>query len=55
MYSGDTAKHGWGHISSDRWQEVIDVYVSIGELKQGLTAEDMFSDVVLNAANRIKR
>ena len=55
MYSEDTAKHGWGHISSDRWQEVIDVYVSIGELKQGLTAEDMFSDVVLNAANRIKR
>ena len=55
MYSKDTAKHGWGHISNERWQEVIDVYVSIGDLKSDLNADDMFDDSILKAANRIKR
>ena len=55
MYSDDTAKFGWGHISKERWQEVIDVYVSIGELKASLSADDMFNDSILKAANRTKR
>ncbi len=55
MYSDDTAKFGWGHISKERWQEVIDVYVSIGELKSSLSADDMFNDSILKAANRTKR
>ena len=55
IYSEDTRTHGFGNIDADRWQRTLDTYARIGEIKDGLTAADVFDDRVLKAAQRTKR
>jgi NitT/TauT family transport system substrate-binding protein len=55
IYSDETAAHGFGHISTDRWQQTLDTYVAIGEIGSDVTAEDVFDASVLEATNRTHR
>lgn len=55
IYNEDTRQHGFGNVDAERWQRTLDTYARIGEIDEGLSAEDVFDDRVLKAAERTKR
>lgn len=55
IYSEDTREHGFGNISKDRWNATLQTYAKIGEVKPDLTADSVFDDRILKAAQRTKR
>ncbi|BCH20486.1 hypothetical protein MesoLjLc_02710 [Mesorhizobium sp. L-8-10] len=55
IYSDDTREHGFGNISKDRWDTTLQTYAKIGEVKPDLTADSVFDDRILKAAQRTKR
>ncbi|MBN9035538.1 MAG: ABC transporter substrate-binding protein [Rhizobiales bacterium] len=55
IYNADTREHGFGNIDAARWQRTLDTYARIGEIKAGMTADAVFDDRVLKAAQRTKR
>ncbi|GAA4111062.1 ABC transporter substrate-binding protein [Aminobacter aganoensis] len=55
IYTDETREHGFANISKDRWNATLQTYARIGEIKPELTADDVFDDRVLVAAQRTKR
>ncbi|MEW9834241.1 ABC transporter substrate-binding protein [Mesorhizobium marinum] len=55
IYNDETKKYGFGNIEADRWQNTLDLYAKIGEIKPGMKAADVFDDRVLKASNRSNR
>lgn len=55
IYSDETASAGFGNVSAERWQQTLDTYASIGEIRDDIEASDVFDDRVLSAAERTKR
>ena len=55
IYTGETAEHGFGYVSPNRWQETLDRYAALGEIKDSLTAADVHDGSILEAVDRTKR
>jgi NitT/TauT family transport system substrate-binding protein len=55
IYNDETKKNGFGNIEPDRWQRTLDLYAKIGEIKNGMTAANVFDDRVLKSSTRTKR
>ena len=55
VYTDETAEAGFGNVSRDRWQQTLDRYAKLGEIKDSLTADDVFDGSVLAAVDRTMR
>jgi len=55
VYTDETASHGFGYISSERWQRTLDTYAGIGEISEDLTSANVFDSRVLEEATRTHR
>ena len=55
VYTDETAEHGFGNISAERWQQTLDTYAGLGEISADLTAADVLDASILDAAERTRR
>ncbi len=55
IYTDETLESGFANVSRDRWQQTLDRYAALGEVKDSLTADDVHDGSVLAAVPRTKR
>ncbi|MGJ9383444.1 ABC transporter substrate-binding protein [Salipaludibacillus sp. CF4.18] len=48
IYSGDAEEHGFGHMTEERWQTLIDQLVEIEMLDEGFDPNEIFTTEFLN-------
>lgn len=52
VYGGDAAEHGFGYMSEDRWETLIDQLLELGLLKEKFDANDIFTTEFLPETNK---
>lgn len=55
IFTDETATNGFGNVSTERWQQTLDTYAAIGEIRDDITAASVFDPSILNASDRTKR
>lgn len=55
IYNSDTRENGFGYISEGGWLQTLEVYKSLGEIRDDLTVDAVFTNAVLEAAETTKR
>lgn len=55
IYTDATRESGFGTVSKERWNATVKSYADIGEIKRGLSADDVFDDRILKGARRTRR
>ena len=55
IYNDDTKQYGFANVSSERWQNTLDLYAKIGEISDELDAADVFDGTILGKSKLTKR
>ena len=55
VYTDETLEFGFANVSRERWQQTLDRYAALGEVKDSLTADDVHDGSVLEAVSRTMR
>lgn len=55
IYTPATQEHGFGHVSSQNWEDMLATYAGLSEISDSIEVSDLFDPSILDAAERTHR